>query len=300
MAESLTQTHPSTLNMSVEEKIPGVGAMKYDLVETLFSQKSEFQHVDVVRAKGHGVMLFLDGLVMVSQRDEFVYHDMITHVPLFVHPNPTRVLVIGGGDGGTAREVLRHKNVTRCCMVEIDGMVVDVSKKFLPQTACAFDNPTLDLRIDDGVKFLAETDETFDVILVDSTDPIGPAAPLFNEKFYQDVYRVLAPDGIVVSQGESPFYEAVAQKSLLGILAKVFPKAHLYNYTNITYPGGVWSFAFASKGLCPVADFDEARVKASGLEFSYYHPTLHRAAFALPQFQRNLLAENFRDPFEQS
>lgn len=296
MSNPITMTTPAPLTMSVEERIPNIGGLRYELVETLFNGKSEFQHVNVVRTKGHGIMLFLDGLVMVSERDEFVYHDMITHVPLFLHPNPTRVLVIGGGDGGTAREVLRHPSVTRCCMVEIDGMVVDVSKKFLPVTACAFENPLLDLRIDDGVKFLEETQETFDVILVDSTDPIGPAAPLFNETFYRNVYRALAPDGIVVSQGESPFYEANAQKSLLKIISGVFERTHLYNYSNLTYPGGLWSFVFASKGIQPAADFDPERVKASGLSFRYYTPEIHRAAFALPKFQQDILGDLYQSP----
>jgi len=298
MNDPLTKTEPAPLFMCAEERIPNVGGVRYDLVETLYSGKSEFQHVNVVRTKGHGVMLFLDGLVMVSERDEFVYHDMITHVPLFIHPNPTRVLIIGGGDGGTAREVLRHASVTRCCMVEIDGMVVDLSKKFLPQTACAFDHPNLELHIDDGVRFLAETEEKFDVILVDSTDPIGPAAPLFNKTFYRNVHRALAPDGIVVSQGESPFYESKAQKSLLEIISGEFELAHLYNYSNLTYPGGLWSFILGSKGRRPVLDFDRDRVKASGLDFKYYTPEIHRAAFALPKFQQDILGDLYQSPWQ--
>lgn len=290
------KTTPSKLHLAVEERIPDVGAMKYDVLETLFCGQSEYQYVNVVRTKGHGVMLFLDGLVMVSERDEFVYHDMISHVPLFLHPNPTRVLVIGGGDGGTAREVLRHSSVTRCCMVEIDGMVVDVSKKFIPQTACVFDNPKLDLRIDDGVRFLAETEEVFDVILIDSTDPIGPAAPLFDQGFYKNIYRALAPDGIVVSQCESAFFERSAQRSLLGIVAGVFENTYLYNYNNLTYPGGLWSFVLGSKSLHPIRDFKPERVKASGLKFDYYNPSIHKAAFCLPQFQLEYLGDLFVDP----
>lgn len=259
--------------------------IQYRIEETLFSGRSEFQKVDVVRTAGHGVMMFLDSLAMLSERDEFVYHDMICHPAMFIHPDPKKVLVIGGGDGGTAREVLRHKNVERAVMVEIDGMVVDVSRKFIPQTSCALDDPRLDLRIEDGVKYMAETDEKFDIIMVDSTDPIGPAQPLFGVDFYKNVHRVLADDGIVVSQGESTFYMVDEQRSILESMKACFPRVHLYNYSNLCYPGGLWNFAYASKGLHPLADFKPERIAASGLEFDYYNEKVHHAAFSLANFQ---------------
>lgn len=259
--------------------------IQYRVLETLFSGRSEYQKVDVVRTAGHGVMMFLDSLAMLSERDEFVYHDMICHPAMFIHPDPKRVLIIGGGDGGTAREVLRHKNVERAVMVEIDGMVVDVSRKFIPQTSKALDDPRLELRIEDGVKYMAETEEKFDIIMVDSTDPIGPAQPLFGVDFYKNVYRVLADDGLVVSQGESSFYMVEEQCSILKSMKACFPRVHLYNYSNLCYPGGIWSFAYASKGLHPLNDIKSERIAASGLEFSYYNEQVHRAAFALPNFQ---------------
>lgn len=283
------------LNLWVEEPLEDYLGVRYRVEETLFTGRSEFQKVDVVRTAGHGVMLFLDSLAMLSERDEFVYHDMIAHVPLFVHPNPKRVLVIGGGDGGTAREVLRHQGVERAVMVEIDGMVVDVCRKFLPQTASELDNERLELRIEDGLKYMAETDERFDVILVDSTDPIGPAQPLFGPKFYQDVFRVLADDGLVVAQGESPFYMVPEQKSILTSMRASFPHVFMYKYSNLCYPGGNWCFAMATKGLHPLKDFKEDAVAASGLEFEYYNPGIHRAAFALPQFQKKLLGDLIED-----
>lgn len=276
------------LDMWVEERNKDITAQRYRVVRSLYSGQSDLQKVDVVETAGLGVMLFLDGLAMVSERDEFIYHDMISHVPLYVHPNPRRVLVIGGGDGGTAREVMRHPQVERCVMVEIDGKVVDVSKQFIPQTAIAFENPKLDLIIGDGVKYVMETDETFDVVLVDSTDPIGPAKPLFGEAFYSHVHRILADDGIAVAQGESPYYEAELQRTILKSVKANFPKVHLYNYTNLTYPCGMWSFVFTSKGLCPVRDLDHKRVAADGLKFSYYNTGIHQGAFCLPQFQWNL------------
>lgn len=278
-------------NLWVEERFRDFLGLKLKVEKVLFSGKSEFQSVDVVETKGHGKVLLNDGLIMVSERDEFVYHDMITHVPLFTHKNPKNVLVIGGGDGGTAREVLRHRSVEKCVMVEIDKMVVDASKEHIPQTSCVFSNPKLNLIIEDGLKYVKETKEKFDVILVDSTDPIGPAQPLFNEEFYQDLYNCLNDDGIVVSQGESPYYEVPMQQTLMGIINKTFPISLIYNFSNLTYPGGLWSFTFASKGPHPLKDINPERVENSNLEFQYYNCDIHKAAFALPTFQKKNLAD---------
>jgi spermidine synthase len=268
----------------IEEKFEDFLGLRFKVENVLFSGKSDFQTVDVVETKGHGKMLLNDGLVMVTERDEFAYHDMITHVPLFVHPQPKKVLIIGGGDGGTAREVIRHPSVEQCTMVEIDAMVVDACKQYIPQTAHALDNPKVNLIIGDGVKFVNETTEKFDVIIVDSTDPIGPAQPLFGEDFYQAVYRCLNDDGIVVSQGESSWYASDIQKSLLSVLQQVFPKCYLYSFSNLTYPGGLWSFTFASKKYHPINDFNPQLVANSGLNFDYYNENIHRAAFSLPSF----------------
>lgn len=264
-------------------------AVQFEITDVLFSGKSDFQKVEVVETLGHGRMLLNDDLVMLTERDEFAYHDMITHVPLFVHPNPEKVLVIGGGDGGTAREVLRHKAVKKCVMVEIDKMVVDASKEFLPVTAGELDNPRLELHIEDGVKYMNESQESFDVIIVDSTDPIGPATPLFGEAFYKDVSARLSDNGIVVAQGESPWYETTMQKKLLSVVSDIFPLRTYYNFSNLTYPGGLWSFMYASKGLHPFKDFNADRVKASGLKFRYYNEGIHQAAFSLPQFMKDNL-----------
>ncbi len=278
----------------VEEKLEDFAGFRFKVERTLFSGVSEFQSVDIVETKGHGKMLLNDGLVMLTERDEFVYHDMITHVPLFTHPNPRKVLIIGGGDGGTAREVLRHKNIEKCVMVEIDQMVVDACRQFIPQTAACLTDPRLELRIEDGIKYAKETKEKFDVILVDSTDPIGPAQPLFGPEFYRDLDRCLNPQGIVVSQGESAWFAVDMQQTLLKVLGQVFPLVRLYKYHNLGYPGGLWGFTYASKGLDPVKDFDPLRVKNSGLEFNYYNEETHRAAFMLPQFMKRNLASLFR------
>ena len=278
----------------IEEKHDDFG-FRFRVTKRLFAKQSEFQHVEVVDTAGHGKMLFNDGLVMISERDEFVYHDMIAHVPLFVHRAPKKVLIIGGGDGGTMREVLRHDIVDECTLVEIDAAVIDSCKEHIPLTSAAFDHEKARTIVGDGVKFVAETDERFDIVIVDSTDPIGPAAPLFGSEFYGNVKRVLSYDGIVVSQGESPFFELETQRSMVEIAASLFEHVHVYNYSNITYPGGFWSFIWASKTLCPLTDFQTDRLRNSKLTFRYYNEATHKAAFALPQFQLEALTDLLSD-----
>jgi spermidine synthase len=287
----MTPTAKQRLRLWVHENYKEILQVGFRVERTLFSGESEFQRIDIVEADGFGRMLFNDGAVMLSERDEFVYHEMISHVPLFVAPHPRRVLVIGGGDGGTVREVLRHPSVEYCRLVEIDPLVLEGCRKHIPKTAASLDDPRVEVRVEDGVKHVAETSDRFDVVLVDSSDPIGPAAPLFGPAFYADVRRVLADDGIVVSQAESAFYEIETQRGLLAILGRCFPRVHLYNYSNLTYPGGLWSFSFASKGdRCPIADLDTRRLAACGIDFRYYGERQHRAAFVLPAFQERALA----------
>lgn len=279
--------------MWIHENHQDVLQTHYRVARSLYSAQSEHQHVDVVETTGFGRMLFNDSVAMLSERDEFVYHEMISHVPLFVRPGIERVLVIGGGDGGTVREVLRHPSVSYVRLVEIDAKVVEGCRQHLPWTAATLNDPRVEVTIADGVAYVAQTRDVYDLVLVDSTDPVGPAEPLFGREFYAGVYRILANDGIVVSQAESPFYEAKMQASLLAILGEAFTTVQLYNYSNLTYPGGLWSFSFACKcATCPVGDFDPARVAASGLAFRYYNPRIHRAAFVHPEFQARNLAEH--------
>lgn len=266
-------------------------ALSFKIEKTLFSERSQFQQVDVVQTAGHGVMLLNDGIVQLSERDEFVYHEMIAHVPLFVHPSPKQVLVIGGGDGGTVREVLKHRSIERVVMVEIDEMVVQACRRHLPSVSWALDDPRLELRIEDGVKFVKDTGERFDVVIVDSSDPIGPAEPLFNQLFYERVAAILAADGIMVTQAESPFYDHDIQYPMLMNQRPFFKKLHLYLFSNLTYPGGFWSFGYASKGICPLKDFDPARVEKAGIATRYYNIGIHLAAFMLPTFVKENLAE---------
>ena len=279
----------------ITEEYKGIYKMSYKIKEKLYSETSDFQKVEVYDTDYLGRVLLNDDLLMTSERDEFVYHEMIAHVPLFSHPSPKKVLVIGGGDGGTVREVLKHKGLEKVFMVEIDACVVEASKEHILVTAEELENERLELIIDDGVEYLKEAkDSSFDVVLVDSTDPIGSAAPLFNESFYSDVFRVLTDDGVVVSQCENPFLEIETQKSLLEIKAKLFKGVYVYNYSNITYPSGLWSFSMASKSELSPKSVE--RTESFVSELKYYNKEMHEASFALPQFQKtalkNLLSKN--------
>ncbi|MCB0411391.1 MAG: polyamine aminopropyltransferase, partial [Bdellovibrionales bacterium] len=195
----------------VGEVSPKGYALLYRMKKHLYSKKSDFQQIDVVETDLLGKMLLNDSLVMVTEKDESIYHEMMAHVPVNLHPNPQRVLIIGGGDGGTAREVLRHKEVDECVMVEIDEVVVEACREHIPQTGAIFEHPKLNLLIADGVEYAKNAKEPFDVILVDSTDPIGPATPLFGPEFYGNLHRLLKDDGILVAQGETPVYEQPMQ-----------------------------------------------------------------------------------------
>ncbi len=284
------QNKGEKLDLWVTETHRNMVSLGFRVEKTLFSGTSPYQQVDVVKTAGHGALLLNDGIVMVSERDEFVYHEMIAHVPLFTLADPRRVLIIGGGDGGTAREVLRHKSIERVVMVEIDEMVVEACRQHLPSLSCALDDPRLELIIDDGVKYAKNADETFDAVLIDSTDPIGPAQPLFDKAFYENISRLLADNGIMISQSESPFYDTVIQQSMFSNQRPFFDKIHMYTFATLTYPGGLWSFGFATKGPCPATDFDPSRVAAANMTMQYYNPEIHRAAFALPAFVTKALA----------
>jgi spermidine synthase len=258
------------------------------VTRTLFSGKSEFQQLDILETPEFGRMMLLDGLVMVTERDEFVYHDMITHPVLFTHPAPRNILVIGGGDGGSIREIMKHPGVEQAVLCEIDGLVIAKSIEFLPSMAGEIDgsNPRVKLHVDDGLAYIRDHRNEFDVILVDSTDPIGPAVGLFEEDFYRLVFGALKDDGIMVAQSESPFYHAEIQKNMYRNLRTVFPIVEMYQAFIPTYPSGLWSFAFASKKYHPVRDFNRQRAASRSFHTRYYNEDLHLGAFMLPTFAR--------------
>lgn len=282
-------------NNWIREDLDGIFRMGFKKVRTLYSKRSQFQRVEIVETAGHGRMLLLDGIVMLTERDAFIYHEMIAHVPLFVHPQAAKVLVIGGGDGGTAREVLKHRSVKRLVMVEIDPEVVAASREFLTGVNAALEDPRLEVVIGDGIRFAAETDERFDIVIIDSSDPVGPGVGLFVRTFYESIARTLNPKGILITQAESPFYDPDTQLSMLTHQRPLFERLHLYLYTTLSYPGGLYAFGFASQGLCPLADFNLQRLGASGIVTRYYNSDIHRAAFMLPVFMTHRL-ESLLDP----
>ena len=254
--------------------------------KTLFDRDSPYQNIKVIQTEGFGKMLIHDDIVMTCERDEFIYHEMISHVPLFSHPKPKDVLIIGGGDGGTAREVLKHKTLKQCVMVEIDSLVIKACKKYLKSTACSFHHPKLNLKIEDGSEFIAGKKSAFDIIIVDSSDPVGPSSVLFNESFYKNIYRALKTNGLLTAQAGNPFYNIKKQKETLKMCKKLFHYAGFYNYSNLTYPAGPWSFLFASKGPHPIKNFKKERLKKSKIAFSYYNAEIHKSSFARSELTR--------------
>ena len=255
--------------------------------ETLFAGKSEFQDVAVVDSYQFGRMLVLDGVFQTSIFEEYVYHEMIAHVPLFIHPNPKKVLVIGGGDGGTVREVVRHDTVEKVEMVEIDGMVVEACKKYLPEISVALNepNPKLDLKIRDGIQHMADATNEYDVIIVDCSDPIGPGEGLFTPEFYKNVYKALKEDGLFVQQTESPFYHRELIKRIQKDVRAIFPITDLYLAHIPIYPGGCHCFTFGSKKYGP-KDADTSR---QTMEMRYHNAEVQQGCFALPNFVRELM-----------
>lgn len=259
--------------------------------KALYNGESEFQKIDVLESKEFGRFLTLDGLMMLTEKDEFIYHDMIVHVPMATNPNIKKVLVIGGGDGGTVRELTRYKTIDSIEMVEIDKLVVDVCKEYIPQTAGKLDDPKVKLHFEDGLKFIRSKQNEYDLIIVDSTDPFGPGEGLFTREFYGNCYNALKEDGILVNQHESPYYSyyVKAMQRAHHRIKEFFPITKVYQAHITTYPSGYWLFGFASKKYDPIADLDEDAWNSLGLGTKYYNTELHKGSFAIPNYVKELL-----------
>lgn len=255
---------------------------------TLYRSKSKYQDLAVVDSPQFGRMLLLDGVIQTTLRDEPAYHEMIAHVPLFAHPAPRKVLIIGGGDGGTLREVLRHPEVEKAHLVEIDGQVIEASRRYLPELAAGFDDGRVKVHITDGIKYVQEASDQYDVIIVDSSDPLGPAVGLFNQDFYRNVRQALKKDGILTAQIESPFFNMDLLQQVYGSLMELFPIVRPYLTSVPSYSPGIWSFMLASKKHDPRK---AKREPADSWELRYYTSELHRAAFALPAYYCQALEE---------
>ncbi len=264
--------------------------------EVLYNERSPYQHVKVLDTYAFGKTLTIDNMIMCTEVDEFHYHEMMTHPVMLAHGNVKKALVVGGGDGGVVREILRHAQVEKVTMVEIDEKVVEASRKFLPQIAAAFDNSKLDLIIGDGIKFVAEaTDNSYDLIVVDSTDPIGPAKGLFSTEFYRNCHRILNENGMLVVQGEAPRFNEKTFTEIHQTLKDIFGnnKAHVMLFHVPTYPTGVWSGQIGSKGKVDprVIDIDKARAFSERHGLRYYSPEVHQASFVLPPYVKKMLGQ---------
>jgi spermidine synthase len=264
--------------------------------ELLYRAKTPFQTVQVLNTHAYGKMLTIDDLVMCTEKDEFVYHEMITHPTMQLHKNPKNVLVIGGGDGGTVREIVKYSGLKKVTMVEIDEKVVEASKLHLPTLASAFGHEKLELLFDDGIAFVANSPAAaYDVIIVDGSDPRGPAEGLFSESFFANCKRCLKPDGILVTQSEGPHFNQKAMVEMHQCFKTIFgnDKVHTYLAFIPTYPTGMWTFTMCTMDdVNPRRDIKESEADRFGAAngFKYYNSDVHFAAFALPNFVKDMLA----------
>ena len=268
-----------------EKHTPHAG-LTMEVRKTLYHGESDFQTLDILDTFEFGKVFLLDDVVMLTERDEFVYHEMLAHVPLFTHPNPRRVLIIGGGDGGTVREALKHKGVEEVILVEIDPKVVEVSREHLPEVSCGLTDSRVTILFEDGVRYVDRAlGGRFDVILVDSTDPVGPAEALFSREFFTACSCALGENGVFACQSESPFYHLPFIKDVHLRAHGVFAQARFYLAPVTTYPGGNWSFLMGSRGAAPLPlcrpDPD--------IPTRYYTSQVHLASFALPRFLEEAL-----------
>lgn len=257
------------------------------------SLKSEFQKIDFYETYDFGIIFTLDDILMLTQRDEFIYHEMLIHPAMAVHPDIRRVLMIGGGDGCGVRELLRYPGVAHIDLAEIDGQVVELCQKYLPGAAQALADPKVHIHICDGVEFVNNAPGPYDLIIVDSTDPISVGAGLFTRTFYSDCLKALKPDGILINQHESPFYAGDAKEMVRTHekLQKVFPISMVYQFHMPTYASGHWLFGFSSKTRHPLSGMQAKRWQSLKIPTRYYTPALHTGAFALPGYVLTLLGE---------
>lgn len=260
-------------------------------VELLISKQSEFQKIDIYQTKDFGKVLVMDERIMLTEKDEKIYHEMMVHVPMAVHRKAKDVLIIGGGDGGVLRELIRYQSLESIDMVEIDALVPEICQEYLPGIASGFTDSRLNLLIADGLKHVRTSLKKYDLIIVDSTDPFGPGESLFTREFYGHCYDALAEDGVLVNQHESPYYpeDAREAKAIFAKTNSIFPIDKLYQAHIPTYPSGHWLFGFISKSLDPIKDLQAQSWKLLNLDTHYYNVNLHRGSFALPNYVLRLI-----------
>ncbi|XP_014770081.1 spermidine synthase [Octopus bimaculoides] len=267
-------------------------SLAVEIEEVLFQGKSDYQDIQVFRSKKFGNMLVLDGLIQCTEWDEFAYQEMIANLPLYSHPNPKKVLVIGGGDGGVLREVAKHPMVKQIVLCELDEKVIEVSKQFLPKMALGFSHPKVTVCIEEGTKYMQQTEDRFDIIINDCTDPVGPGLGLYSREFYENIHKVLNPGGILCSQGESQWFDHLLLKDIITFAKELFPRV-AYAYAPMpTYLGGQIGFILCSKNQEtkfsePVRFLSDKDLEVFGMK--YYNSEIHKSAFCLPQFSKHRL-----------
>lgn len=278
-------TRPKRFNelWITEEQSPDM-KLSLRVSDVLLNVKSPYQDILLVDTGEYGRMMILDGAIQITERDEFCYSEMMAHVALSSHPDPKRVLIVGGGDGGVLREVLRHKNVEKATLIDIDEDVINASKRFLPTISAALEDPRADVKPMDAMVYIKAAKEEFDIAIVDSTDPVEFAAGLFESPFYRDIHTALKKDGMVVAQTESPFTDRNVVRDAFREMSSVFPVVRMYWGAMPTYPSGMWTYTVGSKTADPSVPL---RPAPEGTK--YYTSEIHRASFVLPPFVIDLL-----------
>ncbi len=276
-----SDNHTDNLNFSIR------------INKQLFSAESEFQRIDILESVDMGKILVTDGDLLFSEKDEFIYHEMITHVPMAVHPNVEKVLVIGGGDGGVVRELIKYDNITLIDVVEVDQLLVEACRKYIPEIAGSLNDERVNIYNEDGLRFIRSKTNEYDLIIIDSPNPFGPGEGLFTKEFYGNCFNALHEDGIMINQNESPFYEeeAFQCQRMHKRIIETFPISKVYQAHIPSYPSGHWLFGFASKKYHPIKDLNSVNWKLKEIKTKYYCPRLHKGAFALPLYVEELLKD---------
>lgn len=263
--------------------------------ERLYNYKSEFQKIEIFQTEAFGRILVLDGNIVCAEEDEYVYHEMIAHVPVFAHHDAKKILVIGGGDGGTVRELLRHESIGKIDLVEIDGFVIKAAQEYLPDLASALNEKRVNIKVEDGVNYVKNCkSEIYDIVIIDSDDPVGPGEGLFTEDFYKEIYRILNSEGIMITQSESPRFNQHIFKDVFQCYSKIFNKENVFCYLMYlpSFPSGMWSFSFSSKGsIDPFDNLQKEKIKDFCVmnNLKYYSFDIHESSFVLPKFVHDML-----------
>lgn len=285
----------STKNIWFTERNENIALSLKHSGERLYNYKSNFQKIEIYQTEAFGRILVLDGNIVCAEEDEYVYHEMIAHVPVFAQNEPKNILVIGGGDGGTVRELLRHENIEQIDLVEIDEYVIKAAREYLPALASSLKNRRVNIKVEDGIDFVKNCrSDVYDIVIVDSDDPVGPGEGLFTESFYKDIYRILKSDGIMITQSESPRFNQQIFKDVFQWYSKIFKRENVYCYLMYlpSFPSGMWSFSYSSKGnIDPFQNLHKEKIRdfSAKNNLKYYSFDIHNSSFVLPKFVQDIL-----------